>query len=197
MSLLKFEKKNTVKIGGRKYPIVQIGNQWWMAENLDWKLDGIEIGASGIPSTPAAWYRNNNEETYGVNGNKLGLLYNYWCIDIINNALSKGWRVPTRNDVEQLVTAVGGEENARKLKDMSWNSGTDDYGMCIKSYCYRWGADGNFYTGDAYIATSTEDSRYVNNSNTLAFYDARPTNMHVTAERFSSAFSIRLVKDAT
>ena len=47
---------NTVVIGGRTYPTVQIGGQIWMAENLDLKVQGIDINPAGAPSTPAAWY---------------------------------------------------------------------------------------------------------------------------------------------
>jgi hypothetical protein len=54
--LLKFKKRYSVKIGGRKYPVVKIGNQLWMAENLDWKFNGCDIAPAGSPSTPSAWY---------------------------------------------------------------------------------------------------------------------------------------------
>ena len=62
---------NTVTIGGRAYPTVKIGNQIWMAENLDWKFEvnGIQIPiGGGSVTTPAAWYLDNDEHTYGWNG---------------------------------------------------------------------------------------------------------------------------------
>ena len=68
----------TVNIGGRDYPYVQIGNQLWLAENLDWKFDGCTIGTNSLSTIEMLGnYYNNDENTYGVNGNKYGLLYNY------------------------------------------------------------------------------------------------------------------------
>ena len=66
----------SVVIGGREYPVVQIGNQLWLAENLDWRWEGLTVGGQWQRETPGAWYYNNDEATYGVNGNKYGLLYN-------------------------------------------------------------------------------------------------------------------------
>ena len=52
---------NTVTIGGRAYPTVKIGNQIWMAENLDWKFEvnGIQIPIGG-----------GSVNTYGWNGQR-------------------------------------------------------------------------------------------------------------------------------
>ena len=64
-----------VVIGGREYKTVTIGDQTWLAENLDFKFDGLAIGEH-YTDGPAAAYYDNDEATYGVNGNKYGLLYN-------------------------------------------------------------------------------------------------------------------------
>ena len=102
-----------VEIGGRKYRTVKIGNQLWMAENLDYKFTGCDIGAAGIPSTPAAWYYDNDESTYGVNGNKYGLLYNQYAVDYLNQHLSElgipsGWHVPSRTEWDTLISQSSG-----------------------------------------------------------------------------------------
>lgn len=66
----------SVRIGERDYPVVQIGDYLVMAENLDYKYTGLPIGPTGNPASQAAWYYDDSESTYGVNGNKYGLLYN-------------------------------------------------------------------------------------------------------------------------
>ena len=62
-------------IGGRRYNTIQMPDgKTWLAENLDFKF--CTIGGNDIPSSPNAWYYNNDETTYGWNGYKCGLLYN-------------------------------------------------------------------------------------------------------------------------
>ena len=101
--LLKYTppNKGKVTIGGRVYPTVKIGNQWWMAENLD-ETVGILGGDE--------YYYSNNESKYGWNGYKCGRLYSYKsAITLLNNKLSdwgissEGWRLPTKSDFQNLV----------------------------------------------------------------------------------------------
>lgn len=132
---------NVVVIGGRSYPYVQIGNQLWLAENLDYKFEvngsQIPIGVSGTPSTPSAWYYNNDETTYGADGNKYGLLYNWYATryleDNKSTLLPEGWRVPSGTDWDTLATAVGGVSTAGTILKSAagWTNGagTDDYGF--------------------------------------------------------------------
>lgn len=188
---------NTVNIGGREYRTVTIGNQVWLAENLDYKFNGVEIGAAGQPITPAAWYYNNDEATYGVNGNKYGLLYNWYAVESLNNnraTLCPGWHVPTSDEWNALVTAVGGDSTAgAKLKSSTgWSSGngTDDYGF--SDFPAGW-YGGSFYDvgSNAGHWTITGDGivyRYFNLSTDSVV-------RQLTSLR-DNAFSLRLVKDA-
>lgn len=132
---------STVTIGGRVYRTVTIGTATWLAENLDYKfqVDGsqIPIGVSGTPSTPSAWYYNNDETTYGVDGNKYGLLYNWYATKYLEDnkstLLPEGWRVPSGTDWDTLATAVGGVSTAGTILKAAagWTNGagTDDYGF--------------------------------------------------------------------
>lgn len=128
---------NTVVIGGRTYPTVQIGSQVWLAENLDLKAQGIDINPAGAPATPAAWYYDRDEATYGVNGNKYGLLYNWYAAKLLDDnkaTLFPGWHVPTLADFETLTTSCGGGSVAGgKLKSTNgWKNngnGTDEFGF--------------------------------------------------------------------
>lgn len=200
----------SVVIGGRSYPVVKIGNQLWMAENLDWKLDGITIGASGNPTTPSAWYYNNDEASYGINGTyKCGLLYNWYATKYLDDnkatLLPSGWHVPTSIEFDILVTNVGGTSTAgTKLKALNnsvtsdwpsnWN-GTDDYGFSSLPVGSR--GSGSFYNINTHsvLWTATDSS----SSSAYAYFTTTDTSIHTyhVDNNKSDAFSLRLVKDIT
>lgn len=120
---------NEVLIGGRWYPYVQIGNQLWLAENLDYIWSGLTVGSSGTSSSESrANYYNNDESTYGVNGNKQGLLYNHYAATNIPD-LPVGWHLPSKSEWETLITYVG-DSPCTKLRAYSFG-GSDDYDMSV------------------------------------------------------------------
>lgn len=194
---------NVVVIGGRSYPYVQIGNQLWLAENLDYKfqVDGnqLPIVVSGTPSTPVAWYYNNDEATYGVDGNKYGLLYNWHAIKYLEDnkstLLPEGWHVPSTTDWDTLANTVGGASTASTvLKSATgWNdgAGTDDYGFtAFPSGCY-YGSFNNLGS-NAYFWTSIEynsNNAYYRNLNT-------GTSLNSKYNRKTYGYSVRLVKNS-
>lgn len=195
------EPETSVTIGGRVYPIVKIGNQIWLAENLDFKFSGCNIGGSGTPSTPNAWYYNNDEATYGIDGvRKCGLLYNWYAVKLLNDNRSElipGWHVPTNDEWTALANAVGGTSTAgTKLKasNVSWASswgGTDDYGFGILPAGYYNGIS-NYVGSYALFWTTTE-------SGSDAYDRGFGTSAAMYQETYSKSYglSVRLVKDAT
>ena len=194
-----FLTPGTDSIGGRTYPTVNIGGKTWMAENLDLRTDGITIGTTGSPSTPAAWYYNNSAETYGEHGNKYGLLYNWYAVKhLIDNAATiiPGWHVPTTSEWDALATAVGGSSTAgTKLKSTTgWSSGNGDgsYGFAAfpagRRYSgsfYDLGSYANFWTANEYSSTNAD----YRNFNTGASMNSNSNNK-------TNAYSVRLVKDS-
>lgn len=158
--LLKFKEKYSVKIGGRRYPVVKIGNQLWMAENLDYKFEGCVIGSTSSPSSPRGNYYNNDETTYGVNGNRYGLLYNKPAVDLLetNKAtlLPDNWHVPSIDEINNLVNTVGGSSIAgEKLKSSTgWSegNGTNEYGFSFFPAGYK--SDSSYVLGTAGFLTS-------------------------------------------
>lgn len=181
-----------VEIGGRKYPVVKIGNQLWMAENLDWKKSGINIGGS-LTYSPNAWYYNNDEATFGYDGNKFGLLYNYAAAEIIKEGLTDGWRIPIQTDWETLKQYVADDGN--KLKSTQyWNTpGTNETGFNMFGSGYRGNSFGEYLEGanlrcdTVYTGTRTI-TVYISDSGTIFVGPSSDSDVGI---------SIRLVKDAT
>ena len=196
---------NTSTIGGRVYRTVTINGVTWLAENLDYKFSGCGIGASGIPNTPNAWYYNNDEATYGIDGTrKCGLLYNWFAVKLLNDNradLIPGWHVPTTAEWDALANAVGGSSVAgTRLKaidgaaDGSWPTnwnGTDEFGFGILPAGYY--IDGFSYIGDKTGFWTT--SEY---SSSIAYskYFGTGSPMYSSNASKAHGYSIRLVKDS-
>ena len=117
---------------GKTYKTVKIGTQIWMAENLNYDVEGSEC------------YKNKPENCV-----KYGRLYNW---DAALKNCPYGWHLPSKEEWDMLITVVGGEKTAgKKLKAKSgwkkyvptgndaedcWNentskpgNGTDNYGF--------------------------------------------------------------------
>lgn len=99
---------------GQTYRTVKIGNQVWMAENLNYRTDDS--------------YCYDDEP---ANCRKYGRLYT-WKAAL--NACPSGWHLPSYEEFETLFAAVGGKGVAGKaLKSTSgWynnDNGTDVYGF--------------------------------------------------------------------
>ena len=185
-------------IGGRVYNTVVIGGKEWMAENLDFKFSGLAIGQESSSSEPRANYYQNNEATYGVNGNKYGLLYNWIAVNYLEvhkSELIPGWHVPTKNEYIDLSTAVGGTSVAgTKLKSTTgWTSGNGDgsYGFAAYPAGYRnrsnfvnLGSEGHFWT-------TTTDGSFGS-----GVYFNTNTSINWDSSNKSYCKSVRLVKDS-
>jgi len=98
----------------RQYRSVKIGDKIWMSENVNVK-------------TGNSWCYNEDES----NCSKYGRLYDW---NTAKTVCPTGWHLPSRQEWDDLVTAVGGSdeaENALKSTD-GWggfggSAGTDDY----------------------------------------------------------------------
>jgi len=125
---------------GDNFRTVKIGNQVWMAENLnvtrfsngdpipeartkeEWQLAGKE----GKPS----WCFYLNNKTYGK---KYGKLYNWYAVADPRGLAPTGWHIPDDAEWDQLVTQLGGAELAgTKMKSIDgWpknENGTNESG---------------------------------------------------------------------
>ena len=117
-------------IEGKTYKSVKIGNQTWMAENLNVSTfrNGdqiIEVKSfeewekAGYEQRPAWCYYNNDSQ----NGVIYGKLYNWYAVSDSRGLAPEGWHIPTTNEWDILTSFLGGKGLAAILmkKPCAWN----------------------------------------------------------------------------
>ena len=200
-------------IDGNVYNIVEIGNQWWMAENLKVThyrngeaISNVVDSVSWTNLSTEAWCSYDNDI-----GNKAtyGLLYNWYAVGDSRQIAPKGWHVPTDEEWKELEMFLGmsqsaadssgyrGTDEGSKLKSVSgWESDgneTNESGFTALPSGYRSGNTGGFYGIScciAYFWTSTESS-------SSAWHRFLYYNSDVRRLNYSKGhgYSVRLVKD--
>jgi uncharacterized protein (TIGR02145 family) len=114
-----------------KYKTTQIGNQVWMAENLNYNVSGSKCGGNDN--------RLYDENT--INCDKYGRLYDWAAA---KTACPSGWHLPSYADWGTPIGLVGADAIALKAKS-GWDrdkDGTDDYGFSALP-----GGSGSYYNG--------------------------------------------------
>jgi uncharacterized protein (TIGR02145 family) len=97
-------------------PSVQIGNQIWMANNLD--VTHYQNGDPIVLLEPDEYWRQTTEgawcfyENDSLSHSKFGKLYNWYAINDPRGICPKGWRVPSKKDWMELINFAGGDSLA-------------------------------------------------------------------------------------
>jgi uncharacterized protein (TIGR02145 family) len=166
---------------GNSYKTVQIGTQFWMAENLKTSKysDGTTIpnitdNTQWTNLSTGAWcYYDNNS----ANNSKYGKLYNWYAVSPTTNGNKNvcptGWHVPTNAKWTVLTDYLGGEIVAGgKMKEVgtiSWNSpNTDATNTTLFTGLpggYRTSNGGYYDIGDAGVWWSSSE----NNTTSIAW----------------------------
>ncbi|MDR3013479.1 MAG: hypothetical protein LBU70_09785 [Chitinispirillales bacterium] len=127
------------------YRTVRIGNLTWMAQNLNFTTDN-------------SWCYDDNVS----NCEKYGRLYTW---NAAMTACPAGWRLPSDGEWSDLITTVGGEEEAiGKLKSKTgwaeYRDGSDEFGFSAMPGGNRLPDDGSFsnagWTGYWWSATEND-----------------------------------------
>jgi uncharacterized protein (TIGR02145 family) len=114
---------------GQTYKTVLIGEQCWMAENINvgTRVDIENTGSSQTDSCLEIqkWcYINDNQNCSGYGG--LYTPHQMLCGDTDQGICPDGWHIPTLSEFDILKNIVNNDST--KLKAESWN-GTDNYGF--------------------------------------------------------------------
>jgi len=164
---------------GKKYGIINIGDQTWMSENLNFDAKGSKC-------------YNNDQANCAI----YGRLYNG---ETAKTACPKGWHLPSEAEWQSLVDFAGGKEIAgEKLKTKcGWNDngdGTDNYGFSAMPGG-NFSSDGNFdyigFSGYWWCKRATSNSYY--KYFRLLSYNSEEAGLDYANENFF--FSIRCIKD--
>lgn len=193
---------------GQTYKTVKIGDQWWMAENLNYETDNSfyyndsaeYCEKYGRLYTWAA--ATDSAGVWGENGKGCGYAKHCTTAYPVRGVCPEGWHLPTKNEWNTLSTAVGGQTTPGKVlkstsgwytDDVYHGNGTDAFSFSALPAGYR------SYTGlydlagyYAYFWSSTaRDSR--NAYNVYLYYNHDYMALDYSDKR--RGFSVRCVKD--
>ena len=148
---------------GKVYRTVEIGDQVWMAENLNYRYLG---GTADLPDSSSFCYKSNSDscDAYGrlyiwsaamdsagiISGNRVsgcGRGVSCTIAEPMRGVCPVGWHIPTNAEWETLFSYVG-DDAGKKLKSSSgWTQhpdkevllqGTDDYNFTVLPVGYRY-----------------------------------------------------------
>jgi uncharacterized protein (TIGR02145 family) len=123
-----FAISQVTDLNGRTYKVTSIGNQTWMAENLEVVLfrNGDEIPyaetseewfAASKKKKPAWCYYNNDP----LNKNKFGVLYNWYAINDPRGIAPIGYHIPNDEEWNTLVSFLNSPmEGSQNLEVGQW-----------------------------------------------------------------------------
>jgi len=173
----------SLEYAGQTYKTVEIGEQIWMAENLNYNAKGSKcVGDNGYSLV------DGNTATC----NTYGRLYN-WATAMANSASSTanpsgvrgvcptGWHLPSYAEWTTLTDFAGGTKFL--------NGGTDDYGFAALTG-YGYGVGNTFSSGEGGWWSTTE----FEHGNDLAYFMNRSLPMQ-NYELKSFLRSVRCVQD--
>jgi uncharacterized protein (TIGR02145 family) len=131
-SILSFSQIN--EKNDTKEDEVIIGSQVWMSKNLDVvKFRNGDL----IPEakTEMEWraFAEAGEAAWCYDEKKSSRLYNWYAVNDPRGLAPKGWKVPSQNDWDKLITFLGGKNSSSKMKSKSgWkkeHNGTNSSGF--------------------------------------------------------------------
>ena len=204
---------------GQTYRTVQIGNQTWMAENLNYAY----LQATSSEDSSSFCYKNSADscakygrlylwsaamDSAGVFSRAgEGCGYHSECsagtATVVRGVCPEGWHLPSKAEFKTLIAAVGGKDVAGiVLKSKSgWKSdgiGTDAYGFSALPAGGRGSYGGSYASFDfagsyAYFWSATEDDSGIPYEMNLDYHNDSASPGYCNKYR---GFSVRCLRDS-
>jgi uncharacterized protein (TIGR02145 family) len=206
------ETSTVTDVDGNVYRTVKIGNQWWMAENLEVTRfnDSSLVTFISVNSLNSDW-QNSAEASYtSLNDGQHGYLYNFSVVVDTKNIAPEGWHVPTDEDWKILEREIGlsveetqllgwrGTTEAEKLTALyseDWPGsvliGTDEFGFNAKPGGCRVFNGESYNDGMAFWWTASTNG----NEGWYRYIDANQTRIFRQHTYKGYGMSIRCVKN--
>ena len=198
---------------GQTYKTVKIGEQWWMAENLNYAYTGVPFKYRDYTSDSTSWCYYND----AANCAKYGRLYTWaaamdsvgtWSTNGMGCGYGKtcnlgegkvrgvcpmGWHLPTQTEWNTLFTAVGGQSTAGKMLKSTSGNGTDAYSFSALPAGSR-NYSGN-YNDEGYYANFWSSTEYGSNHAYHMYLNYYYDNAFLYYNFKYFGFSVRCLKD--
>jgi len=169
---------------GQKYEIVQIGDQWWMAENLNFY------------TSTDSWYYDFDSIYYAE---KYGRYYTW---EQAIKVCPSGWHLPSDNDWNQLFEFLGGSDVAGGKMKKAGDSWAPPNETATNESGFSAVPGGSFFEGRfmhswvfAYIWTSTEVILFPEYAGFVFLYYDYP-HVDISSVKKTDANPVRCIKDS-
>jgi len=190
---------------GNSVKSIRIGDQEWMAENLNVSVfrngdpipeaktagEWVNAGKNGQP----AWCHYENKTDNGI---KYGKLYNWYAVNDPRGLAPEGWHVPTHREWIYLTDYLGGDDYCGVLLKSTSGWMGDGNGNNQSGFNALPGGCRNLYGEFQYIGELGYWWTDTQASSTLSWYrtmDKSPYYVYRLSYSRLSGFSVRCIKE--
>ena len=208
---------------GQTYKTVKIGEQWWMAENLNYAYTGVPFKVGDYTTDSTSWCYDidaancakygrlytwaaamDSVGTWSTNG--MGCGYGKYCNlgeGKVRGVCPEGWHLPDSTEWNALFTAVGGKATAGKMlkstegwsdkKDGTSGNGSDSYSFSALPAGYRYYYGGFSNEGIYAYFWSSTEYDGLNAYSMYLYYNFDKAYLNNNLKDFG--FSVRCLRD--
>jgi len=168
---------------GYTYKTIKIGNQWWLAENIQYK-----------PTYGNYWYQNNDVNNIPI----YGYLYDY---ETSKTVVPEGWHIPNLNEWKQMLDYLGHQStvgaNLKEIGTEHWRETNSNVNNSSGFTALPGGQyfDGTFYYVEAsgrWIIAKSDES---DSLSIVSMHASTPSVDIYNNVSDEAGFSIRCIKD--
>lgn len=133
---------------GKTYKTLKFGNQVWMAQNLEYAVgDSVVYFDDNVEKRCEAMWKVDPSYHY-PDPCEIGWRYNW---QEVQEVCPEGWKIPSRSDVHELITYVGGGAGRASLFTSDLKNSQDVYGFSALATDHERGSCGLSMGGCSYL----------------------------------------------